>query len=89
MRNEIQNDRKTQIDQLRMEGASIQQEFDLLNQKFLEDIMSLKDELNGLFNDRKMVTRAEQRAMENKVFFPFSGSSQKSRWRKDNNVFSW
>lgn len=29
--------------------------------------MSLKDELNGLFNDRKMVTRAEQRAMENKV----------------------
>lgn len=72
MRNEIQNDRKTQIDQLRMEGASIQQEFDLLNQKFLEDIMSLKDELNGLFNDRKMVTRAEQRAMENKVFFPFS-----------------
>ena len=71
MRNEIQNDRKTQIDQLRMEGASIQQEFDLLNQKFLEDIMSLKDELNGLFNDRKMVTRAEQRAMENKVFSPF------------------
>jgi len=50
-----------------MEGASIQQEFDLLNQRFLEDIMSLKDELNGLFNDRKMVTRAEQRAMENKV----------------------
>lgn len=33
-------------------------------------MMSLKDELNGLFNDRKMVTRAEQRAMENKVFFP-------------------
>jgi len=50
-----------------MEGASIQQEFDLLNQRFLEEIMSLKDELNGLFNDRKMVTRAEQRAMENKV----------------------
>lgn len=33
--------------------------------------MSLKDELNGLFNDRKMVTRAEQRAMENKVCFLF------------------
>ncbi|CUS11907.1 unnamed protein product [Tuber aestivum] len=67
LRNGIQNERKTQIDQLRVEGASIQQEFDLLSQRFLEDIMSLKDELNGLFNDRKMVTRAEQRAMENKI----------------------
>ncbi|CAZ81395.1 unnamed protein product [Tuber melanosporum] len=67
LRNGIQNERKTQIDQLRVEGASIQQEFDLLNQRFLEEIMSLKDELNGLFNDRKMVTRAEQRAMENKI----------------------
>lgn len=36
-------------------------------------MMSLKDELNGLFNDRKMVTRAEQRAMENKVFFSPGG----------------
>ncbi|PWW80394.1 hypothetical protein C7212DRAFT_291839 [Tuber magnatum] len=67
LRNGIQNERKIQIDQLRVEGTSIQQEFDLLNQRFLEDIMSLKDELNGLFNDRKMVTRAEQRAMENKI----------------------
>lgn len=38
--------------------------------------MSLKDELNGLFNDRKMVTRAEQRAMDNKVF----SSSPRGRW---------
>ncbi|RPB05840.1 hypothetical protein L873DRAFT_1825097 [Choiromyces venosus 120613-1] len=67
LRNGIEKERNTQIDQLRVESASIQQEFDLLNQRFLEDIMSLKDELNGLFNDRKMVTRAEQRAMENKI----------------------
>lgn len=58
-----------------MDGAAIQQEYDLLNQKFLEDMMSLKDELNGLFNDRKMVTRAEQRAMENKVGWAGEGDS--------------
>ncbi|KAL0637897.1 hypothetical protein Q9L58_003119 [Maublancomyces gigas] len=67
LRNEIQHTRKTHIDQLRADGAAIQQEYDLLNQKFLEHMMSLKDELNGLFNDRKMVTRAEQRAMDNKI----------------------
>lgn len=39
--------------------------------------MSLKDELNGLFNDRKMVTRAEQRAMENKVGPLASGKPEK------------
>jgi hypothetical protein len=67
LRNEMQNTKKTQLDQLRSEQTRIQTEFDLLNQRFLADMMSLKDELNGMFNDRKMVTRAEQRAMENKV----------------------
>lgn len=67
LRNEIVQTRKTQIDALRAEGAAIQGSYDLLNQKFLEDVMGLKDELNGLFGDRKMVTRAEQRAMENRI----------------------
>jgi len=67
LRNEMQNTKKTQLDQLRSEQTRIQTEFDLLNQRFLAEMMSLKDELNGMFNDRKMVTRAEQRAMENKI----------------------
>ncbi|KAI5803204.1 hypothetical protein EDC01DRAFT_687422 [Geopyxis carbonaria] len=67
LRNEMQNTKKLQVDQLRTERTRIQMEYDLLNQRFLAEIMSLKDELNGMFNDRKMVTRAEQRAMENKI----------------------
>ena len=67
LRNEMQNAKKAQMDQLRSERTRIQTEFDLLNQAFLAEMMTLKDELNGMFNDRKMVTRAEQRAMENKV----------------------
>lgn len=67
LRNEMQNTKKIQIDQLRSDRTRIQTDFDLLNQAFLAEIMTLKDELNMMFNDRKMVTRAEQRAMENKV----------------------
>jgi hypothetical protein len=67
LRNEIQNAKKLAIDELSRERTRIQTEFDLLNQAFMAEIMKLKDELNGMFNDRKMVTRAEQRAMDNKV----------------------
>ncbi|KAA8913105.1 hypothetical protein FN846DRAFT_180246 [Sphaerosporella brunnea] len=67
LRNEIQNSKKLAIDQLRSERTRIQTEFDLLNQAFLAEIMTLKDELNSMFNDRKMATRAEQREMENKI----------------------
>lgn len=67
LRNEMQNAKKAQMDQLRSERTRIHTEFDLLNQAFLAEMMTLKDELNGMFNDRKMVSRAEHRAMENKV----------------------
>lgn len=67
LRNEIQNARRLQVEALRFERTRIQQEFDACSQTFLGEMMQLKDELNGMFNDRKMVTRAEQRAMENKI----------------------
>jgi len=71
LRNEMQNAKKMAVEDLRSERTRIQTEFDLLNQKFLAEIMELRDELSSMFNDRKMVTRAEQRAMENKVCFPY------------------
>lgn len=73
LKNELQMKKKAQIDQLRSERTRLETEFDLLNQAFMSDIMSLKDELNGMFNDRKMVTRSEQRAMENKVCWGIRG----------------
>jgi hypothetical protein len=41
LRNEMQNAKKVQMDQLRSERTRIQTEFDLLNQAFLAEIMSL------------------------------------------------
>ena len=67
LRGEVQLAKKASIDELKTERTRIQTELDLLNHAFLAEIMGLKDELNGMFNDRKMVTRAEQRAMDNKV----------------------
>lgn len=50
----------------------MQHEVDILNQKMTQELLTLKDELKGMFDDRKMDVRMEQRAMESKVGgFPF------------------
>lgn len=45
----------------------LQHEVDILNQKLSQDLLSLKDELKGMFDDRKMAVRMEQRAMDSSV----------------------
>lgn len=42
-------------------------ESDMLKQKLVQDSISLKDDLKGMFDDRKMTVRIEQKAVESKV----------------------
>lgn len=46
----------------------MQHEGDILNQKLTQELLTLKDDLKGMFDDRKMAVRGEQRTMESKVF---------------------
>jgi len=58
---------------MRRERTLLQHEVDILNQKMTQELLALKDELKGMFDDRKMDVRMEQRAMDSKVrAFPFS-----------------
>jgi hypothetical protein len=58
---------------MRRERTLLQHEVDILNQKMTQELLALKDELKGMFDDRKMDVRMEQRAMESKVCgIPFS-----------------
>ena len=52
---------------MRTERAHLQHEVDILNQKLTQDTMNLKDELRGMFDDRKMSVKMEQRAIESAV----------------------
>jgi hypothetical protein len=52
---------------MRRERTLLQHEVDILNQKLTQELLTLKDELKGMFDDRKMDVRMEQRAMESKV----------------------
>jgi hypothetical protein len=52
---------------MRTERDQLQHELDILAQKLGQETGTIKDELKGLFDDRKMAVRQEQRSMETKV----------------------
>ncbi|KAF2398161.1 hypothetical protein EJ06DRAFT_454691, partial [Trichodelitschia bisporula] len=67
LRTEIQNKRKAEVEKLRTQRAQLQHEVDILNQKVAQELLNLKDELKGMFDDRKMAVRMEQRNMESLI----------------------
>jgi hypothetical protein len=70
LKTEIGNGRKGEIERMRTERAQLQHEVDILGQRLGQETGTLKDELKGLFDDRKMAVRQEQRLMETKVHIP-------------------
>jgi hypothetical protein len=69
LKTEVGNNRKSETEKMRTERTQVQHELDILNQRLTQETGSLKDELKGLFDDRKMAVRQEQRTMDTKVCF--------------------
>lgn len=67
LRTEISNNRKGETEKLHTERNQLQHEVDILNQRLAQESLALKDELKGMFDDRKMAVRMEQRSMESKI----------------------
>jgi hypothetical protein len=67
LRTEIQNNRKAEMEKQSTQRAQLQHEVDILNQKMAQETSNLKDELKGMFDDRKMAAKMEQRSMESRV----------------------
>ena len=69
---------------MRTERNQLQHEVDILAQKLGQETGSVKDDLKGLFDDRKMAVRQEQRGMETKVCntpFPlYHSTAQHNNW---------
>jgi hypothetical protein len=67
LRTEIQNGRKAEADHMRTARSQLQHEVDILNQKLTQELLTLKDDLKGMFDDRKMAVRTEQRRMDSSI----------------------
>lgn len=61
---------------MRRERTLLQHEVDILNQKLTQELLSLKDDLKGMFDDRKMAVRMEQRTMESNVLLHILSTSR-------------
>lgn len=67
LKTEITARRKSEQEKMRTERSQLQHEVEILSQKLGQESGNLKDELKGMFDDRKMSVRNEQREMESKI----------------------
>lgn len=67
MSTEIKNNRRLQEEQMRQQRTHLQHEIDILTQTLNQEVLKLNDSVRGLFNDRNMTVREEQKAVESAV----------------------
>lgn len=67
LKTEIQTKRRTEGERSRTDRTQLQHEVDILSQRMTQETLTMKDELKGMFDDRKMFVRNDQRDMERKV----------------------
>lgn len=67
LRTSIETSRLSESERQRSQRNQLQHEVDLLSQRMNQELLSLKDDLKSMFNDRKMATREEQRTLEKKI----------------------
>ncbi|KIV77007.1 hypothetical protein PV11_08847 [Exophiala sideris] len=63
----LQATRHSETLKQRSQRAQLQHEFDILNQKVTQDLLTLKEELKGFFNDRKMMLQEDKRKIDSKI----------------------
>jgi hypothetical protein len=64
---EVHNNRRVADEQLRQQRTLLQHEVDILAQRLNQELLTLNDSVRGMFNDRSMAVREEQKALESRV----------------------
>lgn len=67
LKTEVTTRRRAEQEKMRTERNQLQHEVEILSQRLGQEAAALKDELKGMFDDRKMAVRNEQRSMESKI----------------------
>lgn len=69
---EVKNNRRIADEALRQQRTMLQHEVDNTTQVMNQELLTLNDNVRGMFNDRKMAVREEQKAAESAVGRPFT-----------------
>ncbi|PNY23918.1 Uncharacterized protein TCAP_06140 [Tolypocladium capitatum] len=64
---ETRNNRRLQDEQMRQQRTHLQHEVDILTQSLNQELLTLTDNVRGMFNDRNMAVREEQKAVDSAI----------------------
>jgi hypothetical protein len=64
---EVHNNRRAEDERVRQQRTMLQHEVDILAQRLSQELVTLNDSVKGMFNDRRMVVREEQKAIDSRV----------------------
>lgn len=67
LRTTLQTARHSEAEAQRSQRAQLQHENDILNQKVTQDLLTLREDLKGLFNDRKLGLQEDKRKIDSKI----------------------
>jgi hypothetical protein len=67
LRTTLQTARHSEMLKQRSHRATLQHESDLLNQKVTQDLATMREELKGMFNDRKLGLEEQKRQIDSKI----------------------
>ena len=63
----LQTARNSEVQRQRASRGQLEHETDILSQRLTQELSGMKDEIKGMFNDHKMVTREQQRSIDTSV----------------------
>ncbi|KAK1751599.1 hypothetical protein QBC47DRAFT_350706 [Echria macrotheca] len=64
---EVKNNRRVADEHLRQQRTLLQHEADILTQQLNQELAKLNDSVRGMFNDRRMAVREEQKAVDSRI----------------------
>ncbi|KAL9106806.1 MAG: hypothetical protein Q9227_008228 [Pyrenula ochraceoflavens] len=67
LRTSLQTSRGMEIQSQRTQRTHLQHEADILSQKVNQDLAGLKEDLKGMFNERKLAVQEEKRSLDGKI----------------------
>ncbi|KAJ5972849.1 uncharacterized protein N7479_002767 [Penicillium vulpinum] len=63
----LQTARNSEIQHQRSSRTQLQHETDIISQRLSQELAGMKDDIKGMFNDHKMITREQQRSIDTSV----------------------
>jgi hypothetical protein len=67
LQSSLQTARNSEVQHQRSSRTQLQHDTDIISQRLSQELAGMRDEIKGMFNDHKMITREQQRSIDTSV----------------------